>query len=122
MQDSAASYGAVPTTPPKQDNKKKKKSSGGMNVKKALRMCNPSVGRRLFGLHKRNLVDVVELGESGLLVQLAKLPDEQEKRVLQKFEQMLHSTKNSKQNGSKILAQCIKNERYGVASKNLPNL
>lgn len=120
MQDSAASYGAISTTPP---NAKKKNFSGrDSSIKKALRTCNPSVGRRLFGMHKRNLVDIAELSESGILVELAKLPDEQERVVLQEFEQMLHSVKNAKLKGSKILAECIKNERYGRRAKKLPNL
>ena len=123
IQASAASYGAVPTTPPQSTKKKgKKESGGGSDLKKALQVCNPSVGRRLYGMHKRNLVDIAELGESGILLQLAKLPDDQERRVLIEFEQMLHAVKNAKSKGSKIMAQCIQNERYGSRAKKLPGL
>jgi hypothetical protein len=119
VQASAASYGAAPTTPPLKQPVAKSKSEKNMvdpeqrQIKKALKVCNGSVGRRLLAMHKRKLLNILVLSKTGVLVELAKLPDTMEQRVLKMFEKQLLD-KQRRVPAAKVLQECIDKERYAV--------
>ncbi len=114
IQTSANQYGAKPTTP-KTEPKKMLEPPAPKNqiktekqiLKETLQMCTRPIAKKLFTMHKKDFIDLLDFSKSGVVLQLNKLPDSKQKKVIARFERRMHNGEYIKELASDGLIECI---------------
>ena len=108
MQTSANSYGAKPTTPTsKAKVAGKAEKSDKHKLKDILQACTRPVAKKLFNLHKKGYIDVLDFGKSGVILELNKMPDSKQKKTILQFEKGMIEEGYDQDMASDFLLECI---------------
>lgn len=108
MQASANSYGAKPTTPTSQAKVAGKvEKSDKQKLKDVLQACTRPVAKKLFNLHKKGYIDILDFGKSGVISELNKLPDSKQKKSILQFEKGMIEDGYDQDMASDFLLECI---------------
>eukprot|EP00943_MAST-04B_sp_MAST-4B-sp1_P004893 g4893.t1 len=105
---SANSYGAKPTTPTsKAKVAGKAEKSDKHKLKDILQACTRPVAKKLFNLHKKGYIDVLDFGKSGVILELNKMPDSKQKKTILQFEKGMIEEGYDQDMASDFLLECI---------------
>ena len=70
-------------------------------------MCTRPIAKKLFTMHKKDFIDLLDFSKSGVVLQLNKLPDSKQKKVIARFERRMHNGEYIKELASDGLIECI---------------